>query len=119
MDDNVDTVSPHNETYDQYNTNIGINYTNYGTNNLYKGENPTNKNINKDRITDTNQDNLINNLLRLERMTTRSMNKVLISGGTSTKDNINIPKSFKQSWNNPEMSERVFWREEIRDEIKN
>ena len=52
--------------------------------------------ITSERIKDINQDNVIHKLLRSERMTTRSMNEVLISGGTSTKDNINIPKSFKQ-----------------------
>lgn len=51
-------------------------------------------------------------------MTTRYMNKVLISGITSNKDNINIPKPFKKEWDNPEMSERFCWRESIRDEVK-
>ena len=51
-------------------------------------------------------------------MTTRSTDKVLISGGTSSKYNINIPKSFKQSWDHTEMSESVCCREGIRYEWK-
>ena len=96
-------------------------YIVFGKENLkpYKKlKDPTKQNINNNTITDINQDNIINHLLRSEKMTTRSTNKVLISGGTSSKDNNNLPKSFKQAWDHPEMSERVCWREAIRDEIK-
>ena len=104
MDDNVDTVSPQNEIDDHYNKNTVIDYTNDVENNPYKkSKDPTNQNINNNTITDINQDNIINHRLRSEKMTTRSTNKVLLSGG---KSNNNIPKSFKQEWNHPEMSER-------------
>ena len=36
MDDNVDTVSPHNEIYEHSNKNKVIDYTNDGENNPYK-----------------------------------------------------------------------------------